>query len=78
MPPISAASNRLRPSATAASANSRRHCRLSRLARAKTRKSSALKSSRRAIAAAIGFVSFLAEFTGDKESQTAPSRESPK
>jgi hypothetical protein len=61
MPPISAASARLRPSATAASANSRRHCRVSRLSRAKARKSSALKSSRKAIAAAIGLVSFLAE-----------------
>jgi hypothetical protein len=78
MPPISAASSRLRPSATAASANSRRHCRLSRLARAKARKSTALKSSRRAIADAIALVSFLAQSTGDKESQTAPSRESPK
>ncbi len=61
MPPISAASARLRPSATAASAKSRRHCRVSRLCRAKARKSSALKSPRRAIAAAIGLVSFIAE-----------------
>ena len=63
MPPIRAASDRLRPSATAAKANRRAHCLASRHWRAKARRSAAPKSSRRGIAAVIGLDSRVAEST---------------